>query len=119
MEKTRRSGKEVETTWHVATPFEEVWILASDLRMDGVPTSWRQPARSPWSASARADTDLDKTDNGRTPSRPGRPRAARIDPPVIRPGFLGTQPLPALAFEQHRPRCLRREHYAEAAAERS
>ena len=23
-----------------------------------------------------------------------------------------------LAFEQHRPRCLRREHYGEAAAER-
>jgi hypothetical protein len=31
--------------------------------------------------------------------------------------YLGTQPLRALAFEQHRPRCLRREHYAEAAAE--
>jgi hypothetical protein len=36
----------------------------------------------------------------------------------FRPGYLGTQPLSALAFEQHRPRCLRREHYGEAAAER-
>jgi hypothetical protein len=32
MEKTRRSGKEVKTTWHAAPPFEEVWVLASDLR---------------------------------------------------------------------------------------
>jgi hypothetical protein len=26
MEKTRRLGKEVKTTWHAATPFEEVWV---------------------------------------------------------------------------------------------
>jgi hypothetical protein len=32
MEKTRRSGKEVKTTWHAAPPFEEVWVLVSDLR---------------------------------------------------------------------------------------
>jgi len=99
----------VETTWHVATLFE-VWVLASDLRMDGVPMSWRQPARPPGSASARADTDLGSNDNGLTPSRPGHPRAASSTGRFFRPGYLGTQPLPAPAFEQHRPRCLRREH---------
>jgi hypothetical protein len=43
----------LETTWHVARLFED-WVLASDLRMDGVLMSWRQPARPPGSASARA-----------------------------------------------------------------
>ena len=61
--------------------------------------------------------------------RAGRPSAMGSLPPAttlgrytstgrfFRQGYLGTQPLPALALEQHRPRCLRRGHHAEAAAE--
>jgi hypothetical protein len=52
------TGTGVDPTWHVATLFE-VCVLPSDMRIDGVPMSWRQPARPPGSASARADISLD------------------------------------------------------------
>jgi hypothetical protein len=63
--------------------------------------------------------DLDSNDNGSPP--PGRATLGRhtsigsVLPPGATSAGSRCQPL---AFEQHRPRCLRREHYGEAAGER-
>jgi hypothetical protein len=60
------TGTGVDPTWHVATLFE-VWVLASDLRMDGVPMRRRQPAR-PFHGvrHLRAEGDVDRLIAGRS-----------------------------------------------------